>query len=203
MASFVYINASDSPSTPPTSPKMQLLNLFQRPHMTLLVVAIVITVHLALATPPPPKEEKATCDEHFYPTKDPHTYMCRSNHMSYKCPIDSCKVDDKACELPFAFGIFPANSRGDIDDVAFCLMIRARIGMIIGSQATFKNCDVLNKQKQIIHGRTLPVVVPIQYQVYPGYTDVQDRKTRWWVRCTTAQDKSNDHKSICDKCLKV
>ncbi|KAI7953500.1 hypothetical protein MJO28_006047 [Puccinia striiformis f. sp. tritici] len=168
MASFVYINASDSPSTPPTSPKMQLLNLFQRPHMTLLVVAIVITVHLALATPPPPKEEKATCDEHFYPTKDPHTYMCRSNHMSYKCPIDSCKVDDKAW-----------------------------------SQATFKNCDVLNKQKQIIHGRTLPVVVPIQYQVYPGYTDVQDRKTRWWVRCTTAQDKSNDHKSICDKCLKV
>ncbi|KAI9608250.1 hypothetical protein KEM48_003384 [Puccinia striiformis f. sp. tritici PST-130] len=106
---------------------MQLLNLFQRPHITLLVVAIVITVHSALAMPPP-KEEKVTCDEYFYPSKDPHTYMCRSNHVTHKCPIDSCKVDDKA---------WP--------------------------QATFKNCDLLNKQRQIITGHTIPSVTPYQY----------------------------------------
>ncbi|KAH9456050.1 hypothetical protein MJO28_006062 [Puccinia striiformis f. sp. tritici] len=146
---------------------MQLLNLFQRPHITLLVVAIVITVHSALAMPPP-KEEKVTCDEYFYPSKDPHTYMCRSNHVTHKCPIDSCKVDDKA---------WP--------------------------QATFKNCDLLNKQRQIITGHTIPSVTPYQYHTNPAGTDVQDSKTGKWYRCTAAKDKSNDHRSACEKCLKV
>ncbi|KAI7953492.1 hypothetical protein MJO28_006039 [Puccinia striiformis f. sp. tritici] len=82
------------------------------------------------------------------------------NHVTHKCPIDSCKVDDKAW-----------------------------------SDATFKNCDRLNKQKEIIPGHPLAVVLPLQYHVKKDGIDVQDHKTRGWYRCTKAQDKSNDHKS--------
>ncbi|KAI7953497.1 hypothetical protein MJO28_006044 [Puccinia striiformis f. sp. tritici] len=142
---------------------MQFSTLFQRPHIILLVVALVLTVHSILANPPPkdaPKDEKVTCDDYFYPSKDPKSYMCRSNHVTHKCPIDSCKVDDKAW-----------------------------------SDATFKNCDRLNKQKEIIPGHPLAVVLPLQYHVKKDGIDVQDHKTRGWYRCTKAQDKSNDHKS--------
>ncbi|POW06270.1 hypothetical protein PSTT_09130 [Puccinia striiformis] len=72
---------------------MHLINLFQRSQITSLVLAILFTSHSALAaTTPAPTP---TCDEYFYLSGKPGEAMCRSNHVTYTCPLDKCKVDNK------------------------------------------------------------------------------------------------------------
>ncbi|KAI9612052.1 hypothetical protein H4Q26_008142, partial [Puccinia striiformis f. sp. tritici PST-130] len=65
----------------------------RRSQITSLVLAILFTSHSALAaTTPAPTP---TCDEYFYLSGKPGEAMCRSNHVTYTCPLDKCKVDNK------------------------------------------------------------------------------------------------------------
>ncbi|KAH9441375.1 hypothetical protein Pst134EA_029395 [Puccinia striiformis f. sp. tritici] len=80
---------------------MKIINSFQPPHITSLILAIVVTSHQALAATTPAVTPR-TCDQYFFLGKTPGVSLCRSDHVSYKCQLDSCKVGNK----PWTAAIF-------------------------------------------------------------------------------------------------
>ncbi|KAI9612028.1 hypothetical protein H4Q26_008118 [Puccinia striiformis f. sp. tritici PST-130] len=85
-----------------TSSKMKIINFFQRPHITSLILAIVFTSHQALAATTAAVTPR-TCNQNFVPSlKTTGVFFCRSDLVLYECQLNSCKVDNK----PFASATF-------------------------------------------------------------------------------------------------
>ncbi|KAH9458573.1 hypothetical protein Pst134EB_010870 [Puccinia striiformis f. sp. tritici] len=143
-----------------TSSNMKIINFFQQPHIASLILAIVFTSRQALAATTPSR----SCNQYFFLGKTPGVAFCRSDHVSYKCQLNTCTMDNK----PF-------------------------------SSALFKKCDLLDKERgNLIPGRQLETMIPLQYHVEAAGVEAQNKDDLRWYRC--ANTDFNNHRATCTSC---
>ncbi|POV99519.1 hypothetical protein PSHT_13490 [Puccinia striiformis] len=77
---------------------MKIIDFFQPPHITSLILAFVFTSSEALAA----ATQSRSCNQYFFVGNTPGVSFCRSDHVSYKCRLNSCTMDNK----PWASALF-------------------------------------------------------------------------------------------------
>ncbi|OAV98847.1 hypothetical protein PTTG_12285 [Puccinia triticina 1-1 BBBD Race 1] len=78
---------------------MSFINLFHRPHVTLLTIAAIVNICASVAVAP----RYRTCDGSFYPGSDPSESICNSGGTDYPCATDSCGEYSLASWQQFTF----------------------------------------------------------------------------------------------------
>ncbi|KAI7936715.1 hypothetical protein MJO28_015614 [Puccinia striiformis f. sp. tritici] len=143
---------------------MKIINSFQPPHITSLILAIVVTSHQALAATTPAVTPR-TCDQYFFLGKTPGVSSLIPDAppccLQY-AEVTTCRTNASLIVAKWVTNLVSYDS----NLVTFC-EVAGR------TAAIFKNCELLDKQRgKVIPGHKLPMVIPLQYHVEDAGLDV-------------------------------